>query len=181
MNKIQGLVAAATMTFALACTSAHAATVWDFSFSDVVSGHTVTGSGTFTTTGNGNTPSDVTSITGTYSDGTTVNGALSLIPAATTGGVQNTSADGFYYYDNVYGGTPGLDTNGLLFLAGSQEVNLYYQNGTFNIVTTYSGFGNWVTTPVNFSAAAVPEPASIAMLLAGLGALGFASRRKTQQ
>ncbi len=72
-----------------------------FQFSDAVSGHTVTGSGTFTTTGNGNMPSDVTSVTGTYSDGTTVNGALSLIPAATTGGVQNTSADGFYYYDNV--------------------------------------------------------------------------------
>ncbi|MBC7671510.1 MAG: hypothetical protein H7247_03740, partial [Polaromonas sp.] len=109
MNKIQGLLAAATATFALASTSVHAATVWDFSFSDVASGHTVTGTGTFTTTGDGSTPSDVTAITGTYSDGTTT-GALTLIPVTTPGGVQNLSADGFYLYDNVYGGTPGLDT-----------------------------------------------------------------------
>jgi hypothetical protein len=181
MSKIQGLVAAAMTTFALACTSAHAATVWDFSFSDVVSGHAVTGAGTFTTTGNGATPSDVTAVTGTYSDGTTANGALSLIPATATGGVRNTSADGHYWYDNVYGGTPGLDMNGILFLAGSQEVNLYYENGTFNIVTSYNNGASFDITPVNFAAAAVPEPASIAMLLAGLGALGVASRRKMRQ
>jgi len=37
-----------------------------------------------------------------------------------------------------------------------------------------------VQTVVQFSAVAVPEPAPLAMLLAGLGALGFASRRKAR-
>lgn len=181
MTKIRGLAYVAAATLAFMGASAHADTVWNFSFSDIASGHTVTGSGQFTTVGNGSTPTDVTSITGTYSDGTTLGGALSLIPVTTTGGVQNTSADGFYWYDNVYGGTSGLDTNGMLFWAGSQEVNLYKDNGTFDIVTTYGDTSSYVTTPVNFTAAAVPEPASIAMLLAGLGALGFAARRKAHQ
>lgn len=179
MKKLHSIVAAAVATLALAGT-AHADTIWNFSFSDIASGSTMTASGQFVTTGNGSTPSDILSITGTYSDGTTVNGALSLVPVSVGGGVQNTSPDGFYYFDNVYGGAGGLDNAGLLFLAGGQEVNLYTDNGTFTVATTYAGFGGWTYTPVTFSATAVPEPGSVALLLAGLGALGVAGRRRAR-
>ena len=36
-------------------------------------------------------------------------------------------------------------------------------------------------TPISIDVAAVPEPETYAMLLAGLGVLGFAARRRTQQ
>lgn len=170
MKKIQGLLAAAAASLAFAGTSAHADTVWHFTYS----GPGVTASGSFDTVGDGSAPSAVEWITGTYSDGTTVGGALSLIPTTHAG--QNTSPDGLYYYDNLFGGTPQLDSGGLLFMAGSQEVNLYFDGGMTSVTNYGAGY---VFTPVTF-AAAVPEPGSLALLLAGLGALTFVSRRKTQ-
>lgn len=171
MRKIQGLLAAATASLALAGTAAHADTVWDFSFNDIATGTSISGSGSFTTTASG----DITALSGFYSDAN-AHGSMVLIPAATTGGVQNTSADGLYYYDNSYGAS-GFDIDGLLFTAGAEEVNLYL-DGTMNIVT-HSANG-YTTTPVDLTVTAVPEPGPMAMLLAGIAALGFVSRRKAR-
>ncbi len=171
MRKIQGFLVATATALTLATTAAHADTVWDFSFHDIATGTSINGSGSFTTT----TAGDITALSGSYSDGN-ASGSMSLIPVTTTGGVQNTSTDGLYYYDNFYGAT-GFDINGLLFTAGGEEVNLYL-DGSMNVVTHNDS--GYTVTPVIFSATAVPEPGPIAMLLAGVAALGFVNRRKAR-
>ena len=171
MNKIRGIVAATAATLALAATAAHADTVWTFEYS----GNGVHANGSFETVGDGSTPSTIEWITGSYSDQFVTNGAISLIPTTSTPYTgeagQFLSADGAYYYDNLFNSATGFDDGGMLFTAGSQEVNLYGSGGFVNI-------DSGVQTSVSFMAVPVPEPGSVAMLLAGLGALGFASRRK---
>lgn len=170
MNRIQGLLAAAATTLALASSAAHADTVWNFTYA----GGGVSASGSFETVGNGATPTAVEWLTGTYSDGG-LSGAISLVPITATPYTpepgQFLSADGAYYYDNLFNVASGFDDGGLLFAVGTHEVNLYRSGAMINLT---SG----VQTVVQFSAVAVPEPAPLAMLLAGLGALGFANRRK---
>ena len=173
MNKLHGFLAAAAATLALTSTAAHADTVWTFVYSGGANGVYATGS--FATAGDGTTPTTVEWISGTYTDQFVENGSISLIPTTTTpwgDAGQTLSADGQYYYDNLFNKTTGFDDGGLLFNAGTQEVNLYGGNGGF--INLDSG----TTTNVSFMAVPVPEPAPTAMLLAGLGALAFASRRK---
>ncbi len=173
MKKISALLSAAAVALGMVGTPAHADTVWNFTYS----GSGVSASGSFTTIGNGASPSEVLSMSGTYSDGTTT-GALSLVTLAGNG-ASVTTPDGLYIADNLFGGSPQIDNSGLLFLAGSQEVNLYADPGTgLTNVTSYNG--SYVFSPVHFSATAVSEPGSIAMLLAGLGAMGFVGRRKAR-
>ena len=105
MKKIQGLLIAAAATLAFAGTSARADTVWNFTYS----GSGVSASGSFDTLGDGSTPSLVQWMTGTYSDGTTVNGAISLVTAPLPG--TNTSADGLYFYDNLFGDITNFDVS----------------------------------------------------------------------
>ena len=173
MNKFQGFLAAAAAALAMTSTAAHADTTWSFAYTGANGVHA---SGTFETAGDGTTPTAIEWITGTYSDQFVTNGTISLIPVTSTpyGGEAGEflSADGAYYYNNMFNSATGFDDGGLLFSAGGQEVNLYGSNGGF--INLDSG----VQTSVSFMAAPVPEPGPTAMLLAGLGALAFASRRK---
>ena len=172
-EKIQALLGAAAAALAFAGTAAHADTLWNFTYS----GGSVSASGSFTLEGNGSSPSLVDSMSGTYTDGTTT-GSISLIPTGAGAGTTVTSADGLYYYDDMFGGSPSIDNGGLSFSAGTQEVNLYLDSSTG--LTNVTSYGGYVFTPVTFSAVAVPEPGSLAMLLAGVAALGFVSRRKAR-
>jgi len=173
MKTFQTCAAVVAASLALAGTAAHADTLWAFSYS----GNGVSASGSFETVGNGSTPSEVKFMTGTYSDGIS-SGTISLIANPTPGAIA-TSADGLYLYDNMFGGTPSLDIDGLLFDAGTQEINLYTDPGLGLTSLTYRN--GYVFSPVSsFSVTAVPEPASIALMLAGLGAIGIAGRRRAR-
>jgi hypothetical protein len=171
MNKFQGFLGAAAASLALASTAAHANSVWDFT----ITGTGVQASGSFEAAGNGSTASTVLSMTGSYTDPQTTNGTIT--------GVVALNADPDFVYDNQFGGTPYFSSNGLLFdVNGSQDVNLYSK-----------GSGYWIATfepnnvvlneavTLTISAAPVPEPAPLAMMLAGATVLVFARRRKTPQ
>ncbi len=165
MKKIQGLLLAAATTLALVGTSAHADTLWNFTYS----GDNSSASGSFTVAGDGTSPGAVTSITGTYSDATITNGTID--------GLVTLGTDPGFNFDNLFGGTPQFSNAGLLFdVNGTQHVNLYSEgNGYFNAAYEAPGLLN---EAVSLTVTAVPEPGSIAMLLAGLGALAFTSRRR---
>ena len=167
-KKIQGLLLGAATTLALASTAAHADTTWNFTYA----GNNSSASGSFTTAGDGTTPSAVTSITGTYSDGTITSGTIDGLVALGT--------DGNFNFDNLFGGSPLFNNNGVLFdVDGGQHVNLYtIGNDYYNAAFEAPGLLN---EAVSFSVtAAVPEPGSVAMLLAGIGALSFVGRRKAR-
>ena len=168
MTTIRHLLGAAGVALALAASSAQADTVWNFSYS----GSGVSASGQFDTLGNGATPTELQWMTGTYSDGTTT-GSITLIPAPAASG-YSTSPSGLYVYDNLYGGAGQFDYGGLLFAVNGHEVNPSY--GIANLTT----YASQQLTPVTFSATAVPEPAPMALLLAGVAALGFVGRRKVR-
>ena len=170
MTTIRNLLSAAAVALAVSASSAHADTVWNFSYS----GNGISASGRFDTLGSGSTPTELQWMTGSYSDGTTT-GSITLIPATAASG-YTTSPSGLYVYDNLYGGASQFDYGGLLFAVGGHEVNLYL-DPTYGIanLTTYAA---QELTAVTFSATAVPEPAPVSLLLAGAGALVFLGRRK---
>ncbi len=92
---------------------------------------------------------DVTSITGTI-DGVAITGAVG------TGGGQQTSPDGKWYYDNeifatrcggIDGSVDGIDNAGLLFTgANGIEYNLYSQDGSLVLGTYDSSTGSLVAS-----------------------------------
>jgi hypothetical protein len=163
MKMLNGLLGAAIATLAMATTPAQASTVWDWT----LSGGGVSASGTFDTVGDGSTPSAVTFISGNYSDSNVTNGTIDgLVPLGT---------DSQWIYDNMFGGSPALSNPGILFDVDGLHVNMFTQPGFISGVNIG---GSYQLTNVSFAASVVPEPATLALMLAGLGALYVTRRRK---
>ena len=146
--------------------SAHADQTWNWSYT----GAGVSASGSFVTAGAALVAEDVLSITGTR-NGVAITG---LVPLDT---------DPVFAYDNQFSAVGDHFTDGgLLFSVpgAPSNVNLYFFGGDyFDLVV---GAGGAVETPVSFSVtAAVPEPATVLSLLAGLGLLGAVARTRRRQ
>ncbi len=170
LTKRLGLIGAAAIAV-MASTPASAA-VFDFNFSGTGSffGEALVGSGTITTNDvsqvsslNGYTFQTITGITGTY-NGSQITG---LAPG--TFGANNL----FYLTGPFF-----VDGNGLGFrTATGQAVNLFVTQGTAYQVNAGGLSSGRVTASASAVTAAVPEPATWAMMLMGFGAMGFALRR----
>lgn len=77
--------------------------------------------------------------------------------------------------NDYYGGDYALvSTDGPQLYTGTEDAPTF-KLGTFAL-TEYQGTGTYTLTVTNISA--VPEPATIAMLLGGLGVVGFTARRR---
>ncbi|WP_422015167.1 PEP-CTERM sorting domain-containing protein [Roseateles sp.] len=104
-------------------------------------------------------------------------------PGASTGLVDLTfyhgDLGGGVQIDDFYGDATLLIADGPQLYTGS-ELNPTFNLGTFAL-TEYQGTASYTLTVTNLSA--VPEPASIALLLGGLGLVGAAAarRRKTEE
>jgi hypothetical protein len=145
------------------------------------------------------TTSDFLNAAGGYDilsiNGTVFNGADTFAIGALENNAQrpfaSVSTSGLYVFDNNYfaTGTLPFDNAGLLFTFGSQgyEGNVYQANsgnGLAFVTTAPVGLsaGSWNSERAmsTYSVAAVPEPGTYAMMLAGLGLMGFIARRKLQ-
>jgi hypothetical protein len=158
-----GLVA----TAALGATPASAA-LYNFSFS----GSGQSGSGILTTASSstikfGETAFAITGISGMLN------------------GSAITGLSGFLGSDNYYftTGTSFVDGSGVGFTtAAGTSASLYYQSTASSYrITTVSPFATAFVTATSSAVAAVPEPASWAMMIAGFGLVGGAMRRRSGQ
>jgi hypothetical protein len=138
-------------------------------------GGTLNGSGVLTTSDasttnplNGYTVQAITGITGTF-NGSAITG---LAPGVF-------GANNLYYLSGPF----FVDGNGLGFTTASGiSANLFVTNGTGYRVNT-QGAGlltGLVTAQSSAVSAAVPEPATWALMLLGFAAIGFACRRQRQ-
>lgn len=147
-------------------TTPASASVYLFNFS----GLGRTASGTLTTTNTsfasrGYTAVTITGITGTIN------------------GLAITGLNGFVGSDNLYylTGPSFLDGSGLGFTASDgSQTSLFYQDSasSYRITTFTGGFASGLVTASSSAVAAVPEPAGWAMMIVGMGAVGFAMRRR---
>lgn len=161
--KLQRLfLAGAVAVGGLVTLSSAQAETWAFSYS----GGDVTASGTFTTAGPAASLEDMLSITGVR-NGVAITG---LVPVG---------ADTNFIYDNQFTiGTPNLTEGGFLFsLAnGGLNTNVYFFEGDYyEVFVTAAGAA--VETPISWSVTAVPEPATVLSMLAGLGMIGAYMRK----
>lgn len=143
-----------------------AARAANFTFSSVGSGGGFSGSGTLTTSANGDGSYTVTGITGT--------GVIGLI----------STNPGFFGNDNLLFPTASrlVDVNGFAFTEAAPGLTI-----SVNIFSTVAGYeaitldsdGDYIDTPVTFTltpaAAPTPEPSSL--LLLGSGVLAMAATR----
>jgi hypothetical protein len=170
LQRASGLATAVCAALALASAPAHADQVWDWSYA----GNGVTASGQWATAGNSaSTPQDLEWITGTYSDGHITDGTITGLVAPGT--------DPLWFYDNKFGGNPVVSNAGVLFDVnnGESHVNLFTDSGSLINGTWHNGNYEMTTlTMSSLTVTAVPEPASGALLLAGLGMLAFTARRR---
>ncbi len=92
------------------------------------------------------------------------------------------STDGYGAYWTIYGivsgGVLSWDGPGTIDFAQGSSVDFYLEGGDFK------GWGSSVTTGITFvgnDIAPVPLPAAAPLLLAGIGAFGFAGRRRKKK
>ena len=167
MNRLMMLLAAPA-ALALASPASAAQYMFSFTTSTPLFGPTVLGSGTFTTSDTattvaGQTAFQILSITGT------VNGLAINAPTGSYGNYFTT-------------GPSFLDGSGTMFsLIGGGNVAFFNQstNGLYRVNTFSPGSSNYVNA-TSSRVAAVPEPATWAMMLLGFAAVGFVMRRRPQ-
>jgi hypothetical protein len=159
------LVLSALMSAALVTTSPANADIWDFSYS----GAGISGSGEFITGAVGS-PYTVTGVTGTAN------------------GLGITGLSGYAGADNKLfsPASPGyVDFAGISFsTASGPDWNLFYNGGNFALRSDVDPIGyasNGQPLDILTVTAAVPEPETYAMMLAGLGLLGFVARRRRER
>lgn len=168
-TKQLGLIGAAIAMIGTTPASA-AEFVFDFSGTGLFFGEALVGSGTLTTddvsqvsSSNGYTFQNITGITGTF-NGSPITGLANV-----TG-----SNNQFYLTGPFF-----LDGNGLGFrTAAGSDVNLFVTTGTRYRVNAGGLSTGFVTANASAVTAAVPEPATWAMMLFGFGAIGFGMRRR---
>ena len=161
------LLFAATAGILSASPASAAQYIFNFSGTGFLGGP-LNGTGTLTTNNasfvnplNGYTAQTITGITGTY------NGS------AITGLANVTGSNNIFYLTGPF----FVDGNGLGFsTAAGAAVNLFVTNGTSYRVNAGGLNTGLVTASASVVAAAVPEPASWAMMLLGFGAIGSSLR-----
>lgn len=157
--------------FLIASVPASAA-MYTFSFtpSQALFGTPYSGSGTFTTSDTAMTVGGQTAFTITGVSGIINNSAVTN-PVG--GAYGNYFTTGGYFLDGS-GVNISLANGTTLNFFNQSSNNLYRINNTNSFVTFY------VNASSSAAPAAVPEPASWAMMLAGFGAVGAAMRRRQQ-
>jgi hypothetical protein len=167
-KKFTAFIAVAAMMMAMVA-PAQAESFWEWSYSN----DNVTASGVLSVTGDASSPESVATFSG-QRNGDTITG---LVPLGTD--------SGRFLYDNMFtSATPQVSWYGILFnVAGAAEhVNLYFDQGTYREVS-YFGTGSPVDNAVSFQVSqvsAVPEPETLAMLLLGLGLVGYVTNKRKQ-
>ena len=173
--KIIAVALAAAVAVAAMPASAY---TYSFNYSSTDSNAPFASTGSFTTNNalNGVGGHDITSISGTV-DADPITG---LVANPSRPNAQN-SADGFFTYDNVYfGGNPVIDNAGVLFSGASGlEYNFFSDApGVYELYSATPGVGYGAHSVGTLSVAAIPEPATWGLLLAGFGMVGVAARRR---
>ena len=159
---LQRVLSAGTLGLcALMCGTAAQAAAWAFTYT----GAGITASGTFITAGPALVAEAITSISGVR-NGVAITG---LVPVCT---------DPDFLYDNQFTiASPNFTDGGMLFslAGGGPNTNVYFfETGYFEVYV--DGLGA-VETPISWSVTAVPEPATVLSMMAGLGLLGVYMRK----
>jgi hypothetical protein len=177
MNILKTTALCAALALGGFATEASATTfVFDYTSND----GTELASGTLSATANGD--GAFTATTGSITaSGPVATGAGTLIANASAPSAIDSPSGYFLFDDQVLPGQNPLITNpGLLFDIGGSEINIYSNGpgpGTYLFQTNNGGASRFG----NFSISAVPEPASWAMMLLGMGLVGSAARFSRKQ
>jgi hypothetical protein len=173
--KIKPLAISALVTAALAVAAPANAASYSYDF--VGTGYEVTGLVTATDTLNALGGYDILGISGfvTGLGGGVISGLVGN-PAQ-----PDATNNGLFIYDNVgFFGTPHVNHNGVLFQTSNGATwNLYSNSATdYELYAYESSVGPSVDVHGTLTVTAVPEPETYAMMLAGLGLVGFMARRR---